>query len=224
MYKKIGKRLIDLVISIIGLPFFGIIFIIFAPIIKLTDNGPVFYNAERLGWKGKVYKMYKFRSMRVNAPDIRNADGSTYNGDDDPRVTKIGRIMRKTSVDETPQILNVLKGDMSIIGPRPFVTTHYEGYDKLDEKRKKRLEVRPGITGYSQAYYRNSIGQQEKIDNDCYYVDHVSLGLDVKIFFQTIRSVLKRENIYVDSAERKKSTSTQKRAAGRSIRRILRTR
>ena len=224
MYKKIGKRLIDLVISIIGLPFFGIIFIIFAPIIKLTDNGPVFYNAERLGWKGKVYKMYKFRSMRVNAPDIRNADGSTYNGDDDPRVTKIGRIMRKTSVDETPQILNVLKGDMSIIGPRPFVTTHYEGYDKLDEKRKKRLEVRPGITGYSQAYYRNSIGQQEKIDNDCYYVDHVSLGLDVKIFFQTIRSVLKRENIYVDSAERKKSASTQKRAAGRSIRRIIRTR
>ena len=224
MYKKIGKRLIDLVISIIGLPVFGIIFIIFAPIIKLTDNGPVFYNAERLGWKGKVYKMYKFRSMRVNAPDIRNADGSTYNGDDDPRVTKIGRIMRKTSVDETPQILNVLKGDMSIIGPRPFVTTHYEGYDKLDEKRKKRLEVRPGITGYSQAYYRNSIGQQEKIDNDCYYVDHVSLGLDVKIFFQTIRSVLKRENIYVDSAERKKSASTQKRAAGRSIRRILRTR
>ena len=224
MYKKIGKRLIDLVISIIGLPFFGIIFIIFAPIIKLTDNGPVFYNAERLGWKGKVYKMYKFRSMRVNAPDIRNADGSTYNGDDDPRVTKIGRIMRKTSVDETPQILNVLKGDMSIIGPRPFVTTHYEGYDKLDEKRKKRLEVRPGITGYSQAYYRNSIGQQEKIDNDCYYVDHVSLGLDVKIFFQTIRSVLKRENIYVDSAERKKSASTQKRAAGRSVRRILRTR
>ena len=192
MYKKIGKRLIDLVISIIGLPFFGIIFIIFAPIIKLTDNGPVFYNAERLGWKGKVYKMYKFRSMRVNAPDIRNADGSTYNGDDDPRVTKIGRIMRKTSVDETPQILNVLKGDMSIIGPRPFVTTHYEGYDKLDEKRKKRLDV--------------------------------SLGLDVKIFFQTIRSVLKRENIYVDSAERKKSASTQKRAAGRSIRRILRTR
>ena len=224
MYKKIGKRLIDLVISIIGLPFFGIIFIIFAPIIKLTDNGPVFYNAERLGWKGKVYRMYKFRSMRVNAPDIRNADGSTYNGDDDPRVTKIGRIMRKTSVDETPQILNVLKGDMSIIGPRPFVTTHYEGYNKLDEKRKKRLEVRPGITGYSQAYYRNSIGQQEKIDNDCYYVDHVSLGLDVKIFFQTIRSVLKRENIYVDSAERKKSASTQKRAAGRSIRRILRTR
>lgn len=116
MYKAFGKRLIDFIISLIGLPFFGILFIIFAPIIWLTDKGPIFYNAERLGYNGKVYKMFKFRSMRVNAPDIRNKDGSTYNGDDDPRVTKIGRIMRKTSVDETPQILNVLKGDSGIIG------------------------------------------------------------------------------------------------------------
>ncbi len=205
MYKAFGKRLIDLIISIIGLPFFGILFIVFAPIIKLTDGGHVFYNAERLGRKGKVYKMYKFRSMRENAPDIRNKDGSTFNGDNDPRVTKIGRIIRKTSIDETPQILNVLKGDMSIIGPRPFVTTHFDGYDKLDEKGKKRLEVRPGITGYSQAYYRNSIGKEEKIDNDCYYADHVSLLLDIKIFFHTIKSVLKRENIYVDSAEKEKT-------------------
>ena len=197
MYKAFGKRLIDLIISIIGLPFFGIVFVIFAPIIKLTDGGHVFYNAERLGRKGKVYKMYKFRSMKENAPDIRNKDGSTFNGDDDPRVTKIGRILRKTSVDETPQILNVLKGDMSIIGPRPFVTTHYEGYDKLDEKGRKRLEVRPGITGYSQAYFRNSIGKEEKIDNDCYYADNVSFLLDLRIFFHTIKSVLKRENIYV---------------------------
>ena len=202
MYKAFGKRVIDLIICIIGLPFFGIFYIIFAPIIKVTDKGPVFYNAERLGRKGKIYKMYKFRSMRVNAPDIRNSDGSTFNGDNDPRVTKVGRILRKTSIDETPQILNVLKGDMSIIGPRPFVTTHYQGYDKLDEKGKKRLEVRPGITGYSQAYFRNSIGQEEKINNDVYYAENVSFILDVKIFFHTIKSVLKRENIYVDSAEK----------------------
>lgn len=203
MYKFFCKRLIDLIISVIGLPFFFILFVVFAPVIKLTDGGPVFYNAERLGRKGRVYKMYKFRSMRVNAPDIRNKDGSTFNSDNDPRVTKIGRIMRKTSIDETPQIINVLKGDMSIIGPRPFVTTHYYGYDKLDERGKKRLEVRPGITGYSQAYYRNSIDQEQKIDNDCYYADHVSITLDVKIFFHTIKSVLKRENIYVDSADKK---------------------
>ena len=203
MYKAFGKRLIDLIISIVGLPFFCLLFIIFAPIIKLTDKGPVFYNAERLGRNGKVYKMYKFRSMRVNAPDIRNKDGSTFNSDNDPRVTKIGRIMRKTSIDETPQILNVLLGDMSIIGPRPFVTTHYEGYDKLDEKGKKRLEVRPGITGYSQAYYRNSISKEEKIECDVYYAENLSFLLDLRIFFKTIKAVLKQENIYVADESKK---------------------
>lgn len=197
MYKAFGKRLIDLIISIIGLPFLGILFIIFAPIIKFTDGGHVFYNAERLGRKGKIFKMYKFRSMRENAPDLRNKDGSTFNGDNDPRVTKIGRFMRKTSIDETPQILNVLKGDMSIIGPRPHLTTSYQGFDKLDEQQKKRLEVRPGITGYSQAYFRNSITQQDKIKNDVFYAENVSLTLDARIFFHTIKSVIKRENIYV---------------------------
>lgn len=196
MYKVFGKRVIDIVICIIAFPFFLVLFIIFAPIIKITDGGSVFYNAERLGQNGKIYKMYKFRSMRENAPDLRNKDGSTFNGDDDPRLTNIGRILRKTSIDETPQLLNVLKGDMSIIGPRPFLTTHYEGYEKLDEKQKLRLSVKPGITGYSQAYYRNSIGKEEKINNDCYYADHVSLVLDLKVFFHTIKSVLKRENIY----------------------------
>lgn len=197
MYKCFFKRLIDLTLSLIALPFFGIIFVILAPIIFLTDRGPVFYNAPRLGKNGKVFKMYKFRSMRVNAPDIRNKDGSTYNGEDDPRVTWIGRIMRKTSLDEVPQLLNVLNGDMSIIGPRPFVTTHYYGYDKLEPKMKKRISVRPGITGYSQAYFRNSISQDEKIEKDCYYADHVSFALDIKIFFQTVKSVLMHENIYV---------------------------
>jgi len=204
MYKHIGKRLIDLGISIVGLPFFLILFIFFAPMIKLTDWGPIFYNAERLGKNGKVFKMYKFRSMRINSPDIRNEDGSTYNGENDPRVTWIGRFMRKASVDEVPQILNVLKGDMSIIGPRPFVTTNYKGYKYLGDKERKRLDVRPGITGYSQAYFRNSIGKEEKIDNDCYYTEHVSLMLDLKIFFKTVESVIKRENIFVESGEGKK--------------------
>lgn len=211
MYKKFFKRLIDLLLSLIGSPFFCLIFIILAPIIFFTDRGPVFYNAPRLGKNGKVFKMYKFRSMRVNAPDIRNKDGSTYNGDDDPRVTKIGRIMRKTSLDETPQLLNVLKGDMSVIGPRPFVTTHYYGYDKLEPKMKKRIEVRPGITGYSQAYYRNSISQDEKIEQDCYYADHVSFILDVKVFFQTIKSVLMRENIYVSDEIKAETKETVKK-------------
>ena len=157
----------------------------------------MFYNAPRLGKNGRIFRMYKFRSMKVNAPDIRNTDGSTYNGANDPRVTKIGRLMRKLSIDETPQLLNVLKGDMSLVGPRAHLVTNYKGYDQLDEKRKKRIQVRPGITGYSQAYFRNSIGTEEKIENDCYYVDHMSFLLDLKVLAKTALSVLKRENIYV---------------------------
>lgn len=201
MYKYGMKRLIDLILSLIGLPFFAVLFVILAPIIYLTDKGPIFYNADRLGYKGKIYKMYKFRSMKVNAPDLRNKDGSTYNGDNDPRVTRIGRIMRKTSLDEAPQLLNVLKGDMSVVGPRPHIVTNYKGYNSLTPEKKKRLEVRPGITGYSQAYYRNSIDSDQKNKNDCYYVDHVSFAFDVRILVQTVKSVLLRENIYVSNTK-----------------------
>ena len=119
MYKHFFKRFLDILISLLVLPFFVLIFIIVAPLIFFTDKGPIFYCGKRIGRNGKIFKMFKFRSMIVNAPDIRTATGSTYNGDDDPRVTKIGRFLRKTSIDEIPQILNVLKGDMSIIGPRP---------------------------------------------------------------------------------------------------------
>ena len=128
MYKHFFKRLFDFVVALVALPFFLIIFIFLAPIIWLTDRGPVFYVAERLGRRGKTFKMIKFRSMRVNSPNLLNADGSTYNGDNDPRVTPIGRFIRKTSLDETPQILNILVGHMSIIGPRAHLTTNYKGY------------------------------------------------------------------------------------------------
>lgn len=197
MYRHFFKRLIDILMSLIALPFFLLIFIVVAPCIYFTDRGPVFYNAERLGKKGKVFKMYKFRSMKVNSPNLLNKDGSTYNGENDPRVTKIGRILRKTSIDEIPQILNVLKGDMSLIGPRAHLTTNYQGYDQLDETRKRRLDVRPGITGYSQAYFRNSITSDKKLENDVYYVEHLSFVFDVKILFKTAVSVLKHENVYV---------------------------
>lgn len=195
------KRSFDIVLSLIALPFVLLTILVFAPIIYLTDRGPVFYNAPRLGRKGKIFKMYKLRSMKVNSPNLKNADGSTYNGEDDPRVTPVGRFMRKTSVDEFPQFLNVLKGDMSLIGPRAHLTTSYTGYENLDEKRQKRLQVRPGITGYSQAYYRNSATSEQKLENDVYYVEHMSFLLDVKIMFKTVFSVLKRENIYVSSAQ-----------------------
>lgn len=200
MYKKFFKRLIDILLSLIALPFVLLAIVIMAPFIYLEDRGPVFYNAQRRGKDGKPFKMFKLRSMYVNAPDIRNADGSTFNSAKDPRVTKVGRFMRKTSVDELPQILNVLIGDMSFIGPRPTLTT--TPYDQLPELSKKRLQMRPGITGYVQAYYRNSIGQEEKVRLACYYIDNVSFLMDVKIILQTVKSVLKHENIYV-SAEAK---------------------
>ena len=196
------KRIFDIVLSLIALPFVAFVILIFSPIIYFTDKGPVFYNAPRLGYKGKVFTMYKLRSMSVNSPNIKNIDGSTYNAENDPRVTKVGRFMRKTSIDEFPQFLNVLKGDVSLIGPRAHMTTSYQGYDKLDEKRKRRLDVRPGITGYSQAYFRNSITSEQKIENDIYYVDNVSFALDVKILVQTVKSVLKRENIYVSQEQK----------------------
>jgi len=152
MYRKFFKRLIDILVCLVALPFFLLIFIVVAPIIKLSDGGPVFYNAPRLGYKGKIFKMYKFRSMRVNAPDIRNADGTTYNGKNDPRVTKIGKFLRETSLDETPQIFNVLKGDMCIIGRRAFLTTDYEGFDKLEEAEKRRLASRLGFEGLNRVF------------------------------------------------------------------------
>lgn len=195
IYKKYGKRCCDIILSIVGLPFFAIVFIPTAIAIKAEDRGPVFYNAPRLGKDGKTFKMYKFRSMKVNAPDIRLEDGSTYNGEDDPRVTKIGKFIRKTSIDETPQLLNVLKGDMSFIGPRPDLPEHQKKYIG-DEKRK--LEARPGISGYSQAYYRNSIEWKERIKNDIYYIDHLTLRLDIKVFLKTIKTVIRKDGVFCE--------------------------
>lgn len=193
MYLRI-KRLIDIVVSIIGLPILGILFVIFSILIKLEDRGPIFYTAERFGIDGKVFKMYKFRTMKKNSLDIRLEDGSTYNAQDDPRVTRIGKIIRKTSLDETAQFINILKGDMSLIGPRPLLADRR--YDELDNTIKKILQVRPGVSGYSQAYYRNSISQQEKFENDLHYVNNVSFLLDIKIILKTMVSVFSQKNIY----------------------------
>lgn len=197
MYSKGIKRILDFIIGLMALPFIVVITLIMAPIIYFDDKGPIFYNASRLGRNGKPFKMYKFRSMMVNAPDIRNKDGSTYNGDDDPRVTKVGRFMRKTSIDELPQFLNVLLGDMSLIGPRPDPLDDMEIYT---EYQKKKLNVRPGITGYNQAYYRNSVEQNEKFEHDVYYAENISFFLDIKIFFKTIATILTRDNVYNDAS------------------------
>lgn len=195
MYVQFFKRLLDLVFALIALPFVLLIIAIIAPFIWLDDKGPVFYAGKRIGKDGKPFGMLKFRSMKVNAPDIRLEDGSTFNGDDDPRVTKVGKFLRKTSLDEIPQFLNVLVGQMSLIGIRP---DPLDWLEKYNEHERVILTVKPGITGYNQAYFRNSVDGLVKLKNDVYYAEHISFWLDVKIFFKTIKTVLFRENINVD--------------------------
>lgn len=208
MYKHFFKRLFDMLLALALSPFAALAVVICAPFIHFYDRGPVFYLAKRRGKNGKIFKMLKLRTMRVNAEDIRNPDGSAYTGKNDPRVTPVGRILRRTSIDELPQIFNVLIGDMSFIGPRPHLAT--TEYKDLDEKRKKRLTVRPGITGYSQAYFRNSITTEEKIALDCVYADRVSLLFDIRILFRTVISVIKGKNVYgSETASSAKDQSTK---------------
>lgn len=179
VYRNIFKPLLDIGICLIILPIFILLLVIIGTLIKLEDKGPIFYKAERIGKNSEKFMMYKFRSMKVDAPMVLNADGSTYNSEHDTRVTKIGKIIRESSIDEIPQIINVLKGEMSIIGPRAGLYSAIGTY-QVDEIDK--MKVRPGITGYTQAYYRNSRTKREKRIIDAWYANHVSFFLDVKIF------------------------------------------
>lgn len=196
LYQKVVKRILDVLICLLILPFVLLVTIPIAIIIKLEDGGPVFYRSMRIGLGFKEFGMLKFRSMKVNAPDLRNEDGSTYNSAVDPRVTKIGKRLRETSLDEIPQFFNVLFGQMSLIGPRAGDIESKDTYEK-DEKDK--LLIRPGISGYAQAYYRNGLKVREKRMVDAWYAHNVSFLLDVKIVFKTIETVLKHDNIYTNN-------------------------
>lgn len=192
MYEKFLKRFIDIILSLTLLPIFLVLFIPISIIIKLEDGGRVFYCGKRVGKGQKEYKMFKFRSMKENSSDIRNNDGSTYNSSNDRRVTRVGKVLRKLSLDEVPQIVNVLIGDMSFIGPRPSPL----GNEKLYSKEYlKKFTVRPGITGYNQAYFRNNATVLEKQKNDLYYIENISFFLDMKIIIVTAYKVFKREGI-----------------------------
>ena len=194
-YQLYIKRFIDLLLSIIVLPLALLIMLPIVIAVKVNDGGPVFFRSKRLGVGSKEFDMFKFRSMKVGAPDLRNKDGSTYNSDHDDRVTKVGKILRETSLDEIPQLFNIIKGDMSIIGPRAGDVESKDTYAK-DEKDK--MLVRPGVSGFSQAYYRNSIGVREKRLFDAAYAHNVSFLLDLKIFLHTVKIVILRNNIYTN--------------------------
>lgn len=203
MYVHFVKRLIDILIGLCALPFVVLVVTIFAPIIFLTDKGPVFYNATRAGKDYKPFKMFKLRSMYVNSPDLKNPDGSTFNSDNDPRVTPVGKFMRKTSLDEIPQFLNVLIGDMSFMGPRPKLYTLAKSLETMNQDHRDSYKIKPGITGYAQAYFRNSITNEEKFHWDAYYANNISFIMDLKIVFKTIKSVLFRENINTEQSYKK---------------------
>ena len=192
------KRFLDIFLSLIGLIILSPIFLIIAIIIKLDSKGPVFFVHSRIGEKGKPIGIYKFRTMVTNAeelikkftPEQKEEFEKNFKLENDPRVTKIGNFLRKTSLDELPQILNILKGELSIIGPRPIVQAELEKYG---DDKEKFLSVKPGLTGYWAANGRSDISYEERIQMELYYVDNMSFGLDIKIFCKTILAVIKKE-------------------------------
>lgn len=196
--KSIGyrfcKRFLDILLSLMALVVLLIPMMIVALAIFIEDGGPVIFCQERSGWKGQTFRMYKFRSMCKNAPEMHaqllednELDGPAFKMKDDPRVTKVGKFIRKTSIDELPQLLNIIKGEMSIVGPRPLPTYETE---QCNEYQKQRLLVKPGLTCYWQCGGRNNVDFDEWIEMDLQYIREASFGIDCKIIIMTIKSVL----------------------------------
>lgn len=186
MYKHFFKRFFDILIALLGLIIAAIPMLFIAIAIKLNSKGPVIFKQERVGKKGKVFKIYKFRSMCVGA---EKTGSGVYSGKGDARVTKVGKILRATSLDELPQFFNLLKGDMSLVGPRPPLTYHPWTWDKYTDEQKRMFDVRPGITGWAQVNGRKDVEWNKRIRLNVWYVDHVSLWLDIKILFMTVFKV-----------------------------------
>ena len=192
------KRFMDVILATIALVVLSPIFLIIAIAIKIESKGPVFFKHARIGKNGKIIKLYKFRSMVINAeeliksftPEQMKEYKENYKLTNDPRITKIGKFLRKTSLDELPQLLNIIKGDLSIIGPRPVVTDELKKYGTNTEKF---LSVTPGLTGYWAANGRSCTTYEQRMQMELYYIDNLSLKMDVKVFFKTIEAVIKRE-------------------------------
>ncbi|MBQ6432129.1 MAG: sugar transferase [Oscillospiraceae bacterium] len=186
VYNRIVKRIFDVVLAAFALILLSPLLLLTMLAIKLNSKGPVFFKQTRLGRGGKEFKIIKFRTMVVNAEHIGSG---VYSNNKDPRVTKVGKILRKTSIDELPQMINLLKGDMSLIGPRPPLTYHPWPIEQYTEEQLRMFEVRPGITGWAQIHGRKDVEWNKRIKLNVWYVDHVSFALDLKIFFMTIGKV-----------------------------------
>ena len=190
MYKFI-KRFLDIIVATIAAVILSPVMVITAIAVKLESEGPALFKQDRLGLDGKVFKIYKFRSMCQGA---EHTGTGVYSGADDMRVTKVGKIIRATSIDELPQLFNIIKGDMSFIGPRPPLTYHPWDISEYTEEQLHMFDVRPGISGWAQINGRKDVEWHKRIELNCWYVDHMSLWLDIRILFTTFLKVLKNED------------------------------
>lgn len=186
MYRNFLKRLLDISVSLLGIVILSPVFLFLWILVRVKLGSPALFTQERPGKNEKIFKMYKFRSMT----DARDENGNLL--PDEVRLTRFGKKLRATSLDELPELWNVLKGDMSLVGPRPLLVQYLTLYD---ETQKRRHEVRPGITGYAQVKGRNSISWEQKFEMDVYYVEHISFWMDCKILFMTVSTVFKRKGI-----------------------------
>ncbi|MBQ8658543.1 MAG: sugar transferase [Clostridia bacterium] len=191
MYKHFFKRFFDIIISLLAIIILLIPMLIIAIAIKCDSKGPVIFKQERVGKNGKIFKIYKFRSMCIGA---EQTGSGVYSDKNDARVTKVGRFLRATSLDELPQFFNLLKGDMSFIGPRPPLTYHPWAWDRYTDEQKRMFETRPGITGWAQVNGRKEVEWHRRIELNVWYVDHISLWLDIKILFMTVFKVFTNAN------------------------------
>lgn len=191
MYKNFFKRVIDIFLSVVALVLLAIPMIIVAIAIKLDSKGPVIFKQDRLGRYGKVYKMYKFRSMCVGAEKMT---GGVYSDANDKRVSRVGKFIRATSIDELPQLWNVLKGDCSLVGFRSPLTYHPWPWEEYTEEQRKMFDLRPGITGWAQVHGRKTVEWHDRIAMNVWYAEHCSFILDVKIIFMTVFKVLRNDD------------------------------
>ena len=191
MYKYFLKRFFDFLIATIGIVIALIPMLLIALIIKIDSRGPIFFKQERIGKNGKVFKIIKFRSMCVGA---EKQGTGVYSEKGDKRVTRIGKLLRATSFDEIPQLFNIWVGHMALIGPRPPLTYHPWPIDEYTDEQKKMFNVRPGITGYAQVNGRKTVEWHRRIELNVWYVEHLSMWLDIKIFFKTIFKVFKNSD------------------------------
>ena len=196
MYRKFFKRFLDIIISLIFILCFWWLYIVIAILVRIKLGSPVLFKQDRPGLNEKIFKMYKFRTMT----DEKDKDGNLL--PDAERLTKFGKFLRSTSLDEIPELWNVLKGEMSLVGPRPLLVSYLTKYNEYE---KRRHEVRPGITGWAQINGRNNTTWEERFKNDIYYVESISFKLDLKIIIKTILKVLKRSDINQSDTETMKN-------------------